>query len=231
MVLPADRIAVCASTNTHNEDDHFFPTPPFAARALMHDALGCEFFAGRTVWEPACGAGHLSEPLSEICKTVISTDRFDRGYGSSGPDYDFLSMTRWEPDTTVDWIITNPPFGRRGLRFILRALDYQPNIGCAFIVQTRHLEGITRFRQLYLPQTPTVFFQFVERVPMHRDVYDPSRGTATAYGWMVWLQPEYQHRFLSKQYEGAECRTRWLAPGQGERHFKQSDLSIQRKGA
>lgn len=42
----------------------FYPTPPWAARA------GAELISeidpeAKTVWEPACGQGHMAEPLGE----------------------------------------------------------------------------------------------------------------------------------------------------------------------
>jgi hypothetical protein len=52
----------------------YFPTPPWATRAL------CEFLKlhhklhGQTCWEPACGGGHMARPLAEYFERVYSSD-------------------------------------------------------------------------------------------------------------------------------------------------------------
>lgn len=60
----------------------FYPTPPHATKAL----LGVELFNG-SIWEPACGKGHISEVLKEHGYEVTSTDLFDHGYGKPGVDF------------------------------------------------------------------------------------------------------------------------------------------------
>jgi hypothetical protein len=59
----------------------FFPTPPWATRALFRhvlQAIGVKE-VGR-VWEPACGEGHMAAVIAEFTQEpVIATDIF--GYG------------------------------------------------------------------------------------------------------------------------------------------------------
>lgn len=67
----------------------FYPTPPEATRAL----LAAERFNG-SIWEPACGQGHISKVLAEAGHEVISTDLVDYGYGQSGRD-SWPNANRW----------------------------------------------------------------------------------------------------------------------------------------
>ena len=57
----------------------FFPTPPWAARAGA-DLLARLDPEARTLWEPACGAGHMAAALAERFG-VFASDVHDFGYG------------------------------------------------------------------------------------------------------------------------------------------------------
>jgi hypothetical protein len=39
------------------------------------------------IWEPACGEGHMAEPLREYCDDIIASDLHDYGYGEAGIDF------------------------------------------------------------------------------------------------------------------------------------------------
>ena len=101
---------------TRNIDRHvsanFYPTPPEATRAL----LSVEDFRG-SVWEPACGKGHIAEVLKAEGCAVVATDLNDWGYGIPGKDF----LKEHEP--RARHIVTNPPYGR-GLAdaFVTKAL-------------------------------------------------------------------------------------------------------------
>jgi len=76
----------------------FYPTPPEATLAL----LSAETFDG-SVWEPACGQGHISKVLAGAGIEVVSTDLVQRDYGTG--DVDFLRETV----SRAKHIVTNPP--------------------------------------------------------------------------------------------------------------------------
>ena len=48
----------------------FYPTPPEATFAVARWMQ----LSGKTVWEPACGAGHMSRALEECGATVVSSE-------------------------------------------------------------------------------------------------------------------------------------------------------------
>lgn len=79
----------------------FYPTPPEATRAL----LSAESFDG-SIWEPACGKGHISNVLLDAGHVVTSTDLVTYGFGESGVDFLAQQKPRGKH------IITNPPYGR-----------------------------------------------------------------------------------------------------------------------
>src|SRR5271155_4937915 len=161
----------------------FFPTPPWATRALFHHVLpqlGVQTL-GR-VWEPACGEGHMAAVISEFSNAVTATDIFDYGYGTAVVD--FLDQMQPPVIDAVDWIITNPPF-RPADQFALRALDLAA-VGVALLLRTQWLESEDRYYSIFQDRPPSLFAPFVERVPMLRGRWDPDASTATSYSWFVW---------------------------------------------
>jgi hypothetical protein len=179
-------------------DLDFSPTPPWATRALVERVLahlglfapGQACGAGlklQTAWEPACGEGHMAEVLREYFRFVAATDIHDRhGY----PDHigDFLSPDCLSvPAGHFDWIITNPPFEDRVIKFMKRALELA-RVGVAMFLQLRYLEGLGRYEQVYRDNPPTIVAPFVERVPLLMGQYDPEASTTTAFMWLVWVK-------------------------------------------
>lgn len=175
----------------------YFPTPPWATRALFRHvlpAIGAESM--EVVWEPACGAGHMAEVIAEFASgQVIASDIFQYGYGQA--PHDFL-----HDETLVrpEWIITNPPFNL-ACEFTLRALDLASD-GVAMLCRTSWIEGRGRFEKLFRDRPPAIFAPFVERVPMVKGRWDPDAATATSYAWFIWLGGVV----------GA-AHVHWIAPG------------------
>mgnify|MGYP001564776041 CR=1 len=174
---------------TDADDLDFSPTPPWATRALIELVLpvaGIDPVSLKqsNAWEPACGEGHMVEPLREYFGTVWATDIHAYGYGT--PDYDFLHRAP-DPPSGIDWIITNPPFEDRVLKFMLRALELAV-VGVGIFLQLRYLEGIGRYNQVFKDRPPTLVAPFVERVPLLMGQYDPEASTTTAFMWLVWVK-------------------------------------------
>ena len=111
-------VFVCNGATGHGlserEKNDFYATDPIAIKLLLEK----ETF-NKDIWECACGAGHLSEPLKENGYNVLSTDLIDRGYGDGC--IDFLKYDgKWNGD-----IITNPPY-KYAKEFVQKALDIIP---------------------------------------------------------------------------------------------------------
>lgn len=192
----------------------FFPTPPWATRAL------CKFLAarglelgGKSVWEPACGEGDMARPLGEHFGAVFTSDLHDRraSFPAQNLIADFLLSEAWTPDAApgrFDWIITNPPFTIAN-DFCALALD-RARLGVAVFVKQQFLAGVTRHRALYSRRWPMWVLQFSERVPIVSGRVDPEAGTNQDYCWIIWItDPDLRAR-LSGGAPG--CRLHWIAP-------------------
>src|SRR5262249_878663 len=57
-----------------------FPTPPWATRALLEHVIPNKDLARRSVWEPACGEGHMAKVLKESFGRVDASDIFPYGH-------------------------------------------------------------------------------------------------------------------------------------------------------
>lgn len=204
--------AVMASRVEASDSLDFFPTPPWATRALIEcvlQPLGLQHI-GQTVHEPACGAGHMAEVLREYFGVVMATDVAEYGYHSGS--IDFLAG-RPDGERDFDWIITNPPF-RLAEPFVLRALQ-QTRVGVAMLVRSVWAEGGARYANIFSPHPPVAVAQFSERVPMVKGRWDPIATTATSYSWFVWAHLK----------EPQPTRFTWIPPGQRQRLTKPDDAA------
>lgn len=197
--------AVMAQRAEPNDSLDFFPTPPWATRAL------CEWLLARTVhlkmqtaWEPACGQGHMSEPLTEYFDKVRSSDVHDYGYGRVE---DFLF---WAVKHDEDWIITNPPF-RLAKEFVHKGRKLA-RVGAAVLVRTVFLESGERWDELYRETPPSDVLIFCERVPMLKGRLERSASSATSYAWFVWRKSAPHGTHLH-----------WIPPGTRKRLERNDD--------
>lgn len=179
--------AIMGSRQEPDDSLDYFPTPPWATRALVEYALPEIGVTGRelgSVWEPACGEGHIAEVLREYSTKVIATDIHDYGQGEVA---DFLTFGG---PVGADWIITNPPFGDEAIKFVHRALELA-QIGVAMFFRSQWaVEGIERYEAIFKHNPPTLCAFFVERVNLCKGRWDPDGTTATAYCWLIWKKGE-----------------------------------------
>jgi len=196
----------------------YFPTPPFATRAL------CEFLQVElgdlgelTAWEPAAGEMHMARPLGEYFASVRASDVFPYLPELELELIDFTFTGATEPD--VDLIATNPPFVLAE-EFIATALR-KARRGVAMLVRTSFLESEGRHVELFTKTPPTYVLQFVERVVMlkgrlvRKGAVDPGAAevgrrasSATSYCWLVWLKVD---RADAEAWD-CDTRLRWIAP-------------------
>ena len=178
-------------TEPHDSLD-FFPTPPWATRALVEHILAPADWLGKSTWEPACGTGDMARPLAEYFDSVRASDVHDYGFGEV---LDFLMPI--PVSLRPDWVITNPPF-RLAEQFIERGLE-KSTVGVAVLVRTVFLATVGRF-EMFRRWPPTAVAQFAERVPMVKGRVDPKASTATDYCWIVFKHGE------------TDTRMRWIPP-------------------
>lgn len=212
--LPRGGVAVAARRHEPPDSLDYFPTPPWATRALFEHVLPTQGIAIHgPVFDPACGEGHMAAVFSEYSDRVIASDIFDYGYGEVA---DFLDGAM---HPASDWIITNPPFNA-AVDFALTALTHpgaMPRRGVALLCRTQWIEGADRFERLFRDHPPRAVAFFVERVPMHKGRWDPRGKTATAYAWFVWTLPELEHP--------SPTRVIWIPPGQRKALTRPADYA------
>lgn len=210
--VPHGARAVMASRRELPDSLEFFPTPPWATRALLTHVLTAAFrdaaaheiglVPANTCWEPAAGEGHMSAVLGEQFAGVWRSDVHD--YGGLNEVGSFvgegLDVAKGPPQAP-DWVITNPPFSL-GVAFVGRGLDVA-RVGVALLLRSQWLEGVERYETLFRNRPPAIVAPFVERVPMAKGRWDPDGSTATAYAWFVWT--------TCQRYRPAELR--WIPPG------------------
>lgn len=184
--------AVMQQRHEPHDSLDFFPTPPWATRALMtHVLKPLDLWRpARLAWDPCCGQGDMARPLAEYFDSVYASDVHPYGFGEL---MDFL----WpgsNPPHAIDWLVMNPPF-RLAEQFIQVAL-YHASEGVAVLARTAFLEGDERWRTLFSVRPPSVIAQFVERVSIVKGQLDPEASRPTAYCWLVWAWPTDWPRFM-----------------------------------
>ena len=141
--------AIGASNHTEKErqNNDFYATEPKAAELLLEQ----ETFH-HTIWECACGQGHLAKVFEKHGHEVIATDLIYRGYGEVEP-LDFLNETF---DDFEGDIITNPPY-KYAFEFVQRALEsVKPGRKVAMFLKLQFLEGKKR-KEFYKRTSPEPF--------------------------------------------------------------------------
>lgn len=85
-----NKVFTTIGASNHSEKerhkDDYYATDPKAVELLLEN----ETF-NHSIWECACGEGHIAKVLESNGYHVISTDLIDRGYGTGG--IDFLTQT------------------------------------------------------------------------------------------------------------------------------------------
>lgn len=165
-----------ASAIDRNSTD-FYPTPPDVTYALA-DYLDLQ---NRIVWEPACGAGHMSRALSECGAIVHSTDLHDQGFGVD--DVDFLTAELRD----CDWIITNPPF-KLAEQFIRRCIEHEKPF--AMLLKSQYWHS-SRRRPLFESHRPHAVLPLTWRPDFH---FGAKGGSPTMeVCWTVWHAQPADH--------------------------------------
>jgi hypothetical protein len=187
MDMPKGHSAVMNMRVEEQESLDDFPTAPWATRALLEHVLwpSAQADFGRMwAWEPACGRRIMSDVLAERFQKVIATDIVSYEDEHTLPPDLIDNYLDRPPPTRYQWMITNPPFNK-AKEFVLKALG-EAQCGVAVLCRTNWLESQDRYRDLFLPNPPTLVATFVERVPMIKGVWSPTASSATSYSWFVW---------------------------------------------
>ena len=164
-------------SSTDREDNDFYATDPKALELLL-DLEEFDF----SVWECACGKGHLAEVLKKRGYYVKSTDLIDRGYGIGGVD--FLQCTEKHNGD----IITNPPY-KYAQAFVEKAMELIPEGNrVAMFLKLTFLESKNR-REMFNKYPPECIYVSSSRLQCALggdfEKYKTT-STAVAYAWFIW---------------------------------------------
>jgi len=158
----------------------YYATDPRAIDDLFYR----ECFS-QSIWEPACGEGHLSKRMIENNKYVYSTDLIDRGYGDDF--FDFLtcgkpSFEKWYGD-----IITNPPY-KYAQEFVEKSHELlEEGSKLAMFLKLTFLEGQKR-RKMFEKYPPKKIYVYSQRIQcaLNGNPEMFLKSSAACYAWFVW---------------------------------------------
>lgn len=169
-----------SSHSEHEREEHdYYATEP----RVIDELFAVEDF-GDTIWEPACGEGHLSKEIEKYAKSVFSTDLIDRKFGTGGVDF-FFVLDVWHGD-----IITNPPykFAEEFVRHSMELIEksWVAKLKVAMFLKLTFLEGQKRKKlfEKYPPKKVYVFSQ--RRKCALNGKFEDTGSSAAAYAWFIW---------------------------------------------
>ena len=167
-------IGAQTETSEARAANDFYATDPIAIEGLMKIEK-----LDQRIWEPACGMGHLAEPLKREGYQVRATDLIDRGYGEGGVD--FLSEhQRWDGD-----IITNPPY-KLSEKFIQHGLAIIPEgKKLCLLLKLTFLEGQRR-QDLFKIYPPKKIWVSSSRIQFGANGNFDGASSMMAQAWYIW---------------------------------------------
>jgi len=189
-----------ARRSTYYETKDFFPTPPYATRALFRYLLPAyedrAVAENYSIWDPACGAGHMNRVFDEYgFRLNIASDIGDYGYGPQDEVGSFQELAKTKE---ADLIVTNPPYGDMQA-FVDLGLA-RSNEALALLTRIQFLEGQNRYHGLFSTRPPTIVGIFSDRIPFKMNVVVPKAPKMFTHIWAVWIH-------------GAEPQPlRWIPP-------------------
>lgn len=173
-------ILSCNNRKMDAEINDYYATEPKAVELLLeHEPFN------KYIWEPACGAGHISQVLQDHKYNVRSSDIYDRGYPNT-EIVDFLNITKEDikNDFSRD-IITNPPY-KFAKEFVEKAIELSmDSVKIAMFLKLTFLEGKQR-RKLFDNHPPKKVYVFSSRVCCGKNGVFDSANNAVAYAWFIW---------------------------------------------
>ena len=194
-------VTLGASNHTDHEraEYDYYATEPKAITYLLE----VEKFIG-SIWENACGEGHLSKELIKNGYDVISTDLIDRGYGIGGIDF-----FKCDKPKAIN-IVTNPPyaFAQEWVEHSLEILHNGSKL--ALFLPIQFLESTER-KTMFMKTPPVRIHVFSGRIlcGINGNFYStdkegnivykkngkPKRmSSAKCYAWFVWEVGNYNNK-------------------------------------
>ena len=166
----------------------FYPTPRNVTLALIQR---CRWAKTETIWEPACGSGHMMSVFEEEGYNVVGTDI------RTGNDFRLATKSQG------NIIVTNPPYCIAD-EFIRKARELEPK-AFAFLLKSQYWHAATRGR-LFYDIRPKLVMPLLWRPDFLFGA--KSKSPTMEVLWTVWVYPydnittEYEP--LGRPREGAK---------------------------
>lgn len=166
------------------QEHDYYATDPVAAEWLLKLEPQLD-----SIWECACGGGHLAKVFDEKEKLLIATDLYDYGYSSEtcgGEEFDFLKIDTKQFGHYFGDICTNPPF-KSALEFAKKGLELLTDgrYLCLFL-KIQFLEGKER-KKFFEENPPKRIWVTSSRIKCAKNgVFDNYDSSVAAYAWFVW---------------------------------------------
>jgi hypothetical protein len=171
-------------SEVERETNDFYASPPCAIKSLINYCTEHSIeLTDKTILEPCCGKGHISEYLKSNNFKVESRDLIDRGYGEKFED--FLKTNEENLDMHI---ITNPPY-KYAKEFVEKSNQVLSNGNyICMLLKITFLEG-TKRQNMFKKYPPYRVLIFSDRIncSLGGDFEkDSEYGGAVGYAWYIW---------------------------------------------
>ena len=180
-----------ASNHSDNEREtnDYYATDPHSLEIFLDKLDKDGIKLHKSIWECACGEGHLSKILKDKGYDVYSSDKIDRGYGVVE---DFLeSIKFWNGD-----ILTNPPY-KYAQEFVEKAIQLVNNGNYVIMyLKIQFLEGKSR-RKLFDKYPPKyVYVNSARQTCYINGDMSKKMSSASCYCWFIWEKGNYSEPII-----------------------------------
>lgn len=178
------KIRQTITRNLDAEEHDYYATSPRAALDLLRVEPQIS-----NIWEPACGAGHLSGVFYLRDRLGMATDIINRGAYRFDGLVDFLKYDgpQWDGD-----IVTNPPYSLT-MQFVIKALEMvKDGRYVAMLLPLTFLESAGRFDKIF-SKTPFVrMHAYVQRLQCAKNGdFELAQQSMRSYAWYIWQKGNY----------------------------------------
>jgi predicted RNA methylase len=166
-----------------------YPTPYPSTQSLVN-FLTDKGYRPKSILEPCAGLGHISKVLKDNYPniTITSKDKYEykdfEKKASILSGIDFIEDSY--EDTSIDWVITNPPFDSKVLLPIIKKALNIADTGVAMFLKGTFLETKNRMQFFKENRQLKYVLIFANRQPLYKNGIVTGASNAIMYCWFIW---------------------------------------------